>query len=132
WIDTQGIEGLARDPIGFAHGFQKQLSRATKVPWMIATSDDQTWLPEAPLGLVDRAVGWYFKQLMALATRDAKVYVAFLKVAQLLEPPQRLFAPWLALAALRQGLRRTAPALPTPPKPVRDREATRRRARIPS
>jgi 2-polyprenyl-6-methoxyphenol hydroxylase-like FAD-dependent oxidoreductase len=99
-LSQHSLDGLQRDPVGFAAGFQQDLFKATSVPWMMATADDLTWMTDVKLGLGDRVAGWYFKHVLEISTRDSAAHVRFMRVAQLLDAPTRLFAPDLVLRVL--------------------------------
>ena len=48
-----------------------------------------------------RFLNWYIGRLHRVAARDAAVGKAFLRVANLIDPPQKLFAASIARKVLR-------------------------------
>ncbi|WP_033774789.1 FAD-dependent oxidoreductase [Salinispora pacifica] len=103
--------------------FFADLARIIDVPWDISAGGDLDF-PEVegdrPLKI--RVANAYLGRLRYAATRDAQVTDAFMRVAGLMDPPQALMRPGIALRVLRHSLRRSSsgaqPARPATPDPA--------------
>lgn len=91
---------------GLASRFFRRASRLIDVPWGIAVGSDLRF-PEVegarPLQL--RLVNRYVSRLHIAAAQDPAVGRAFLRVANMLARPERLFAPDVAIRVLLGNLR---------------------------
>ena len=91
--------------------FFRQIGRIVDVPWNMATGGDLAF-PEV-VGrrtMQMRLLNGYLAKLLAGAAHDPRLGRAFLRVAGLVDPPQALLAPGVAVRALRPGRRRSGPA----------------------
>ena len=66
-----------------------------------------------------RVLGLYLRQLRRGAVHDPQLALAFLRVAQLIDPPAALLAPAVAYRTLRSSFA----AAPEPVMPLLDRES---------
>ncbi len=85
--------------------FQKRLAKTNHTPWLLATGDDARSLG---LGANDTATRFqhaYVDRVFEAASHDAEVFRRFSMVTHLMQPPAALFAPRVALAALREAMR---------------------------
>ncbi len=94
--------------------FFRRAARLVDVPWDIAAGSDLR-LPSVPGPRPARVrlVNAYMARVQAAAAVDAEVGAAFLRVANLIDPPQSLLRPRLAakvLVAPRRAARGGAPA----------------------
>ncbi len=89
--------------------------------WDVSVTGDLR-LPEVVgrRSLKVRLVNAYLPHLHAAATVDGRVGAAFLRVANLLDPPPRLLSPALVLRVLRANLRRRRDLPSISPAPSRD------------
>ena len=72
------------------------------IPWSIAVTADLRFPSVAgPRTGQVRFLNWYIARLHRVAKRDAAVGRAFLRVANLIDQPQRLFSPAIARKVLR-------------------------------
>lgn len=93
---------LARGRRGLARRFFTRTAKIIAIPWSVSVTADLRFPHVA--GRCTRAIrflNWYIARLHRVATRDGAVGKAFLRVANLIDPPQRLFAPTLAVKVLR-------------------------------
>jgi 2-polyprenyl-6-methoxyphenol hydroxylase-like FAD-dependent oxidoreductase len=90
----------------------RAIRRSVDVPWRLALSADLA-LPQVdgPRSPAMRLGVHYLSRLHATAAHDATLGAAFFRVAGLLDPPQRLFAPAVALRVLRGPGRAAAASL---------------------
>jgi hypothetical protein len=113
----QGTRSLA--PRFFA-----KASDIIDTPWQIAAGND---LRHPRLSHQQSAIGrfmnWYIGKVHHAGAIDPAVACAFLRVANLMEPPTRLFAGATVLKVVRGNLR----SVPRPPEqaPPASRKATR-------
>jgi flavin-dependent dehydrogenase len=93
----------------FARGFQKELSKVTAAPWMLATSEDYRYRETegGHASLRTRFMHRYMNQVLKLSTRHASVRHVLLQAFGMLVPPTALFRPNIALRVLRHAV--TAP-----------------------
>ncbi|WP_404384578.1 hypothetical protein LL946_02825 [Knoellia locipacati] len=95
-------------------GVMDEIARVVDVPWDMAAGGDLAYPGVTGSRTVKIRVGnAYLPRLHAAAQSDARLTVAFLRVAGLLDPPQALFRPDLVMRVLRQsgaGRRRAATA----------------------
>jgi hypothetical protein len=96
-MQTRGGRGLQRR-------YLRAAGRVVDHAWRMAVGADLA-LPEVaghrPRSL--RAVNAYLARLQCAAERDGVVAEAFLRVIGMLEPPQHVFRPAIALRVLRGG-----------------------------
>ncbi|MGY1743323.1 MULTISPECIES: FAD-dependent monooxygenase [unclassified Blastococcus] len=102
------------DPL--ARAFWRGAARAVDAPWDIAAGADLR-LPPVPGArpLRVRAVNAYVARVQAAAEVDGDVGAAFLRVANLIDPPPALMRPAVAVRALRAGRHRRRPGRPEAP-----------------
>jgi 2-polyprenyl-6-methoxyphenol hydroxylase-like FAD-dependent oxidoreductase len=115
---------LAEGAAGSARRFHRAAARVVDAPWAIAAGADLR-LPAVPgpRSLRVRAVNGYLARVQAAAATDGDVGAAFLRVANLLDPPPALLRPAVVARVLRAERRAAgrAPhpadraAVPTPP-----------------
>lgn len=94
---------LAEDPgDGLARRFFRRAARITDVPWDMSVGGDLRFpFVEGRRTLRVRLLNRYIARLHRAAATDPAVGRAFLAVANLQEPPQRLFAPGILARVLR-------------------------------
>jgi 2-polyprenyl-6-methoxyphenol hydroxylase-like FAD-dependent oxidoreductase len=94
-----------------AAAFFKSVSRIVDIPWGIVVGNDAR-IPgvEGPQSFAARLAGRYFDRLHVAARHDAVVSAAFHRVANMIEPPARLFRPDILFRVLR-GLDTASAAL---------------------
>ena len=82
------------------------MARTIDVPWDLAAGGDLAF-PDVVGERTPkvRIANAYIPRLHAAAAHDAKLAVAFLRVAGMLDPPARLFRPDIAVRVLRASLR---------------------------
>lgn len=88
----------------FGHTFQRKLAKKLETPWLMATREDFRWKEtegERP-GRLAALLQAYMDRVIRLACRDPQAGQAFLRVVQLLEPPQSLFHPGILFPALTE------------------------------
>lgn len=81
---------------GFSHHFQKSLDRMLQVPWQIAVMEDRAWLAarsETKLPVAQRIAIKGSQRLLMAAMSDIDLYIRFMRVAQLLDPPTKILTP---------------------------------------
>jgi 2-polyprenyl-6-methoxyphenol hydroxylase-like FAD-dependent oxidoreductase len=89
-------------PGGLARRFFRAAARVIDVPWQLAVGGDLAI--DAVIGprpLPVRLVNAYIARLLRVAVHDPEASLAFLKVVNLLERPESLFAPRLVWRVLR-------------------------------
>jgi 2-polyprenyl-6-methoxyphenol hydroxylase-like FAD-dependent oxidoreductase len=88
----------------FGKRFQRKLAQINKLPWSLATGEDCRYVGTegAAPGLRGHLMHSYIDNLVALTTRDTTVRALWLRVFQMLEPPSRLFQPWILVKVLRE------------------------------
>ncbi|MET8146198.1 FAD-binding monooxygenase [Sphaerisporangium sp. NPDC005288] len=105
---ADGLDGLARRFFGRA-------ARIIDVPWDMSVGGDLRFPSvEGPRSPRVRLLNGYLTRLHAAAEADPVVGNAFLSVANLQAPPQRLLSPGIIARVLRPRSRRGAPALAEP------------------
>lgn len=106
---------LAEGQGGVARRFFKAAARVVDAPWQIAVGGDLalTMVP-GPRPLPVRLVNAYLGRLQRVAVHDPVLAGAFMKVVQMLAPPESLMAPRLMWRVWR-GARRLAPAAAATP-----------------
>jgi 2-polyprenyl-6-methoxyphenol hydroxylase-like FAD-dependent oxidoreductase len=93
---------LAQGRRGLAQRFFARAAKIISIPWSVSVTADLRF-PHVQ-GERTRAVrflNWYIARLHRVAERDGAAGKAFLRVANLIDPPQRLFAPTMAAKVLR-------------------------------
>jgi flavin-dependent dehydrogenase len=90
---------------GFSRRFQKQLAKANKLPWLMATGDDFRWQTTegGKPNVLTRLLQKYLDQVMKLASEDQKTYEALMRVFHYLKPVSHLFQPYILWQLLKQG-----------------------------
>jgi len=92
---------------GIARRFFKRVSRILDAPWTIAAGGDLAYPQvEGKRVLSGRLVGLYLTRLLAVASEDSNLNLAFQKVTNLIEPPTRLFRPNVVLRVLFGSIKR--------------------------
>jgi len=94
--------GLGGDPARLARAFYRAAATAVRTPWLLAAGGDLRF-PEAegrrsPAG---GPLNRYLDRLRVAAATDPAVGRAFLRVAQLLDPPAKLMSPALVWRVFR-------------------------------
>jgi 2-polyprenyl-6-methoxyphenol hydroxylase-like FAD-dependent oxidoreductase len=100
--------GAADRLVGVIRRAQRDVARCIDGPWTLSTSNDLRY-PDtegAELTLSTRLVNRYMDRVVAAVSDDEVVNAAFLRVLNMVDPPQALFHPRVAVRALR-------PARPT-------------------
>jgi 2-polyprenyl-6-methoxyphenol hydroxylase-like FAD-dependent oxidoreductase len=107
-------DALERGTDEVARRFLRSAARIVDTPWDIAVGADLRFpgVPGRRTARV-RLVNGYIERLHVAAEHDPEVGRAFLRVVNLLDPPERLFAPSTLRRVLRGG-RRAAVAVPAP------------------
>ena len=99
---------LAEGTGGLARRFLRAAARVVDIPWDISVGGDLRFPDvEGPRTPRVRAVNAYLERLHVAAEHDPDVGRAFLRVVNLIDRPERLLAPRVALRVLRG--QRTAP-----------------------
>lgn len=112
-IAQRGVDGLGIE-------YQKELAKANKHPWMLATGTDFRFRTTEGLkpGAALNFMHWYMDNIFQLSTYDSEVRGRFFDVHQMLLPPSALFAPWIVWRVAKTALR------PRKDEPERQRKAT--------
>jgi hypothetical protein len=107
---------LAAGDADLARRFFRAASRIVDVPWSLAVGADLRF-PQVPGArpLPVRLINGYVARLQRAAAHDATLGIAFMRVANLIDPPPALFRPAILLRVLVGNLRRR----PAPPSPAR-------------
>jgi len=93
---------------GFAAHFQSELAKSLQGPWTMATASDKSQ-PSAEgdvedASLLSKLIDGYFDWVLQTLEHDPDVLVAFLKVMNMLEPPESLAKPGIFFRVLRHKL----------------------------
>lgn len=98
----------------FGQRFQRQLSKVTAAPWMLATSEDFRYRETegGHADLTTRLMHAYMDQVLKLATFDTSVRRVLLQAFGMLVPPTALFRPSIVYRVVRRALTNRAPAKP--------------------
>ena len=109
-----------RDMRGLARTYQRRLSQALRVPWLIATNEDLRYAKSdvpAKRRLSVRLLQGFVRSLLELGVKDFLAFRSFVLVMHLVSSPLRLLHPLLLLKVMVHALfaRRPAPA----PRPAR-------------
>jgi 2-polyprenyl-6-methoxyphenol hydroxylase-like FAD-dependent oxidoreductase len=93
---------LARTLEPDPHRFFKETARVVDAPWQLAVGADLAF-PEVQghRTVKQRLLGWYITRLHTAAAHDAHVAAAFLRVMSLIDRPEVLLRPSVALPLLR-------------------------------
>jgi 2-polyprenyl-6-methoxyphenol hydroxylase-like FAD-dependent oxidoreductase len=86
--------------------FQKRLAKQNHTPWLLATGDDVRSLGIAGNDPATRFQHTYVDRVFEAASHNAEVYKRFSLVTHMMRSPASLFAPRVAMAALREALTR--------------------------
>jgi 2-polyprenyl-6-methoxyphenol hydroxylase-like FAD-dependent oxidoreductase len=90
--------------VGIEQRFQRDLAKVNQTPWAMATGSDYL-VPnvegEKP-GATLRFTHLYLEGVLHSLAEHVDIYVAFLRVAHLLDPPATLFRPSIAARVLRK------------------------------
>lgn len=127
-MTVASLEALAlRDALregtpGLARRFFRQAGRLVDVPWEIAVGTDLRFPDvEGRRTPKVRLVNRYLSRVHVASAVDPAVGTAFLRVVNLLDRPEKLLTPAVALRVLRANLRRSPggpPARPVVPTPA--------------
>jgi 2-polyprenyl-6-methoxyphenol hydroxylase-like FAD-dependent oxidoreductase len=99
-------ECLQNGTARLAQRFFAQASRLIDAPWSVAVGADLRYpAVEGARGPMVRFINKYISRLHVAAWQDPQVALAFLKVINLMAPPQSLLAPATAWRVLRGNLR---------------------------
>jgi hypothetical protein len=140
-VEALALRDLLAGPVAeadLAARFFRQAARIIDVPWDIAAGGDLR-LPSipGPRSLKVRVINTYVARVQAAAAVDPQVGLAFLRVANTVDRPDKLLRPAVALRVLRAGLSRNrrapdqrpgrsvsaAPPVPAPRRPAETRDA---------
>ena len=119
-------ECLRASPTGLARRFFAKAAGIVDIPWGIAVGADLRFPGiEGPRTAKVRLVNAYLARFHVAATTDPVLGRAFLRVVNLMDRPEGLLRPTIALRVLRGNLRRTAtrPRRPRPTSRVQQEEA---------
>ena len=100
-------EVLAAGDRDLARRFFKRAASIVDTPWDIAVGSDLK-LPETPghRSLKTRFVNWYVSKVHKCAHDDAEAGVAFIRVVQLLDPPEALMRPSMIMKVIAGAISR--------------------------
>jgi 2-polyprenyl-6-methoxyphenol hydroxylase-like FAD-dependent oxidoreductase len=119
-------ECLRAGPAGLARRFFAEVARIVDIPWGIAVGADLRFpgIRGARTAKV-RLVNAYLARLHVAAATDPVLGRAFLRVVNLMDRPEGLLRPAIALRVLRGNLQRAAtrPRGPRPPSRTHQKEA---------
>jgi flavin-dependent dehydrogenase len=89
-------------PDGLAGHFQKQLAKANRRAWLLATGEDYRYTEAEglPPGRFTRVMHRYLDRVTALSTRSPAARVRLLEVLHLVRSPMSLFSPEMVLRSL--------------------------------
>ncbi|MET0524735.1 MAG: FAD-dependent monooxygenase [Nocardioides sp.] len=101
---------------------QREVARCTDGPWTLATSNDLRFpgTDGGRLTVATRVINRYLDRVIGAVSDDATVNAAFLRVLNMIDPPQALFHPRVAMRALAP-VRRSRDARPATPVPAPER-----------
>lgn len=110
--------------VGAVRRAQRELARCTEGPWTLATSNDLRFpgTEGGRLTLATRVVNRYMDRVLGAVPDDPTVNAAFLRVLNMVDPPQALFHPRVAVRALAP-VRRAPGGRPTTAVAVPERVA---------
>jgi 2-polyprenyl-6-methoxyphenol hydroxylase-like FAD-dependent oxidoreductase len=98
---------LARTPgpdrlVDVVRRAQREVARCTEGPWTLATSNDLRFpgTEGERLTAATRVVNRYMDRVIRVVSDDPTVNAAFLRVLNMIDPPQALFHPRVAVRAL--------------------------------
>jgi 2-polyprenyl-6-methoxyphenol hydroxylase-like FAD-dependent oxidoreductase len=106
-LEAMALDAVMKDgPSDLSRRFFTRIAKIADIPWSIAVGNDLR-MPEAtgPRGAAVTAINSYMGRLHRGAQMDPALSIAFHRVANLLDPPQSVFRPGIALRVLRGGLR---------------------------
>ena len=98
---------------------QRDVARCTDGPWTLSTSNDLRF-PETEGGrltVATRIINRYMDRVIGAVSDDPTVNAAFLRVLNMIDPPQALFHPRVAVRAL-SPVRRSPGGRPMTAVPV--------------
>jgi 2-polyprenyl-6-methoxyphenol hydroxylase-like FAD-dependent oxidoreductase len=109
-------ECLEAGDADLARRFFARAGTVIDTPWDIAVGNDLRHPQvEGPRSPKIRFINWYIGKLHLAARHDSRLATAFLRVANLEEPPTRLLQPQIVMRVIRGNLgRRSSNATPTP------------------
>jgi hypothetical protein len=87
-------------------GSGKRVPRRLEAPWRMAAGEDMNWPGthgDPPFGTA--FMNWYFGRVHALAARDPRVLVQFVRVANMIDSPARIFHPRVLAPVLTRSAR---------------------------
>jgi 2-polyprenyl-6-methoxyphenol hydroxylase-like FAD-dependent oxidoreductase len=128
-MESEALDRCLRDqPAGLSKRFQKEAARCVADAWMISTGEDLRYPTTvgATAGFQDRLTHRYLDRVIAAATGNKAVNLAFVEVLNLKHSPTSLFHPRVLVPALlgRHGKRASSPAATQPRSPGRMRRLT--------
>jgi 2-polyprenyl-6-methoxyphenol hydroxylase-like FAD-dependent oxidoreductase len=98
---------LREGSAALARTFFARIAKIIDTPWSIAAGNDLRISEVAgPRPATVRFLNWYIAKLHVAARRDASLALAFQKVANLISPPNSLFAPRIVVRVLADTLSR--------------------------
>ncbi|AQA26047.1 FAD binding domain protein [Rhodococcus sp. MTM3W5.2] len=89
-----------------ANRFRKRVPRRLEAPWRMAAGEDMNWPGthgDPPFGTA--FMNWYLGRVHALAARDPRVLVQFVRVANMIDSPARIFHPRVLAPVLTRSAR---------------------------
>jgi 2-polyprenyl-6-methoxyphenol hydroxylase-like FAD-dependent oxidoreductase len=114
---AQRLDGLLRarrgnDLARFTRGAQRAMSAVADDAWLVSTGEDLRYptTEGARVTLATRISHRYMDRVIRAATHDRDVNAAFLRVLNMIDPPQALLRPGMVIRTLRAERIRTAPA----------------------
>ncbi len=116
-------QGDAED---LARRFFREVAKVVDVPWRISVAGDLRFpQAEGERGPDIRLMNAYVARLLPAAWHDPRLSLAFLRVAGLVDAPQRLFRPSVLARVVLGSLRRRPRPAPLPVRPSGDRSPDR-------
>lgn len=91
---------LAKNPLVF----QRAVAKAAQLPWTAATTTDLGW-SNKKLSPRTRFAQWYARRLLGVIPGSPRVHRSFVRVAQMVDHPAKLFRPavlWRVLSGSRR------------------------------
>jgi 2-polyprenyl-6-methoxyphenol hydroxylase-like FAD-dependent oxidoreductase len=105
------LQGVDRK---LARVFFRRAARIVDTPWQMGVGGDLGISSvEGHRPFPVKAINVWMRKLHAAAAHDSSVTTAFIRVASLVDPPGKLFAPGLALRVLTNGAPREPDSSPT-------------------
>jgi 2-polyprenyl-6-methoxyphenol hydroxylase-like FAD-dependent oxidoreductase len=113
--EALALRDCLRDgPADLGSRLRARTATVVNIPWQVAVGSDLRFpAVKGPRTAKVRLVNAYLARLHIASATDSEVGRAFLRVVNLMDPPERLLRPAVALRVLR-GQRRPHPADPAP------------------